>query len=93
MPINCNTDYEPEDCLSLEQGFFEVDGQQCPGCRICIRKGRPNRHSVFRVKLVYIAQNVCLHKLNMLNKCYEKVSGITQYLTILEGLTNNSAIW
>ena len=36
---NCDTDYNPGDFQSLEQGYFEVDGQECPGCQICIHKG------------------------------------------------------
>ena len=38
-PNNCDTDYSPSDCKSLEQGYFVVDEQECPGCQICIHKG------------------------------------------------------
>ena len=38
-PNNCNNDYNPGDCQRIEQGVFEVNGRECPGCKICIREG------------------------------------------------------
>ena len=38
-PRFCDTSFRPGDCVLLEQTYFEVDGQMCPGCQICIHTG------------------------------------------------------
>ena len=66
VPNNCETDYNPEDCQRLEQGFFTINfgRKECPGCQICIRKGW---FSFTEITSIHLKMNTLIIYITFLN--------------------------